>query len=220
MSATDANTSGATRPLPRGRYAAPREIVMADQRWRLLDAMAQVVANKGFAKTSVADVVAIAGVSRKTFYEQFNDSRACLIAAYDIAADVLLARIEESISSDSKTIEEQIVVGTTSYLQTLAEHPHFARTFLIEAIAAGNDLLIRRNAVHERFAAMLETSHKRLDPDTANKTPQIIYRACVAAINELVTASLANGPEIDIEKLSQPTIAIQLAWLAKLGGQS
>ncbi|HEY3021063.1 MAG TPA: TetR family transcriptional regulator, partial [Solirubrobacteraceae bacterium] len=48
-----------------------RKAVWANQRARMLDAMARAVAAKGYARVSVADVVQLAGVSRRTFYEQF-----------------------------------------------------------------------------------------------------------------------------------------------------
>ena len=69
------------RTLPRGRHAATREIVWTSQRERLLEAMAGVVADKGYARVAVADVIDHAGVSRKTFYEHFANKEACFLAA-------------------------------------------------------------------------------------------------------------------------------------------
>src|SRR6266498_996015 len=57
--------------LPSGRHGLTRETIVASQRGRLLDAMAAAVAEKGYAETTVSDVVDRAGVSRRTFYEQF-----------------------------------------------------------------------------------------------------------------------------------------------------
>ncbi|NBS97405.1 MAG: TetR family transcriptional regulator, partial [Betaproteobacteria bacterium] len=51
-----------------------------DHRHRLLDAMAQSVALNGFANTTITDVVTLARVSRRTFYEHFGTREACLIA--------------------------------------------------------------------------------------------------------------------------------------------
>src|SRR5207249_11332900 len=55
------------RVLPRGPHGLAREVVQASQRARMLDAMAEAVAEKGYGAVSVADVIARAGVSRKTF---------------------------------------------------------------------------------------------------------------------------------------------------------
>jgi Bacterial regulatory proteins, tetR family len=69
--------------LPSGRHTLPRERVVRSQRDRLLDAMAEICASDGYGAATVAAIVARAGVSRKTFSEQFTDREACLLAAYD-----------------------------------------------------------------------------------------------------------------------------------------
>ncbi|HWI74932.1 MAG TPA: TetR/AcrR family transcriptional regulator, partial [Baekduia sp.] len=57
--------------LPKGRHGLSRAFIASNQRERLLDAIANVVADKGYAATRVADITDYAGVSRKTFYELF-----------------------------------------------------------------------------------------------------------------------------------------------------
>ena len=58
-----------------------------DHRHRLLDAMADAVAHKGYADTTIADLAAGARVSRRTFYEHFSSKEECLIALYEAARD-------------------------------------------------------------------------------------------------------------------------------------
>ena len=65
-------TAAATGRLPRGRHSLSREEVARSQRDRLVRAMADVMAEKGYARTSVADIVRGAGVSRESFYERFG----------------------------------------------------------------------------------------------------------------------------------------------------
>src|SRR6476659_5078578 len=87
------------RPLPRGPHSLSRDEVVASQRGRMIEAMAETVAEKGYAATTVADVVARAGVSRKTFYEHFADREECFLAAYDAAVDALFARVAERVAT-------------------------------------------------------------------------------------------------------------------------
>src|SRR3954454_19574670 len=67
------------------------------QRARLLDAVARVVAQKGYAASTVADIVRAAGVSRSTFYEQFDGKEACFLEAYRHGVDVLVDRVRAAV---------------------------------------------------------------------------------------------------------------------------
>src|SRR5438270_860325 len=84
--------------LPRGRHAAPRAVVRETQRARMLEAMVQAVAEKGYAHVAVADVIERAGVSRKTYYEQFANKEGCFLAAYDAGVDALLHAIDDGMA--------------------------------------------------------------------------------------------------------------------------
>src|SRR4051812_24329832 len=112
-----------SRSLPRGPHRLARDEVVASQRGRMLDAIAETVALRGYGATTVADVVERAGVSRKTFYEHFRDKEECFLVAYDTGVEVLMATMRAG---------EPI----RAYLETLAAEPAFARTFLIEIGAA------------------------------------------------------------------------------------
>src|ERR1700733_8540640 len=64
----------------RGRRPIPREQALEIQRVRILDAMAQVVAERGYQRTSITSVVANARISRVAFYEVFDDIEGCFLA--------------------------------------------------------------------------------------------------------------------------------------------
>ena len=61
-------------------------IVTPGHRQRLLESMARAVAANGYARTSSADVVREAGVSRRTFYERFAAKSECLVAVFEAAS--------------------------------------------------------------------------------------------------------------------------------------
>ena len=89
--AEEHGVSGAAQTLPRGRHRLPREAVVQSQRERLLRAMAEVMADKGYARTSVADVLRVAHVSRETFYEQFASKEDCFMSAFETVMGRLAA---------------------------------------------------------------------------------------------------------------------------------
>ena len=143
------------RVLPRGRHAATREIVWASQRERMLEAMADATAERGYARVAVADVIERAGVSRRTFYEHFANKEACFLDAYDAGVNRVLGVIEAEARAAAPDWLAGAAAGSRCYLEMLAANPAFARTFLVEVLAAGPEALERRSRVHERFAALL-----------------------------------------------------------------
>jgi AcrR family transcriptional regulator len=215
----------ALRVLPRGRHAAPREVVAESQRERLLVAMADAVAAKGYANVAVADVIERAGVSRRSFYEHFSNKEEAFLAAYDAGVAGLLdaiAEAEEAARGDGDGPGGLLAAahaGTEVYLQLLADNPAFARTFLVEVLGAGPDALARRDAVHERFAQRLAEAHAAIAAAAGGlTTPQpFIFRAAVGAIHELVTQRLlADGPEA-LPDLLGPILEVELRLLGAPG---
>jgi AcrR family transcriptional regulator len=216
-------TTDVLRVLPRGRHAAPREVVAESQRERMLVAMAEACAAKGFANVAVADVIERARVSRRSFYEHFSNKEECFLAAYDAGVAGLLDEIgaaEEAVrSAPGAGLLAVAHAGTETYLHLLADNPAFARTFLIEVLGAGPEALARRDAVHERFAERLSVAHAairaNLDPAThAMPAPApFVFRAAVGAIHELVTQKLlSDGPE-RLPELLDAILEVELRML-------
>src|SRR4051794_27068145 len=115
-----------TQLLPQPTDA--RAAVAASQRDRLLRAMADAAAEKGYANTVVADVVARAGVSRKTFYEQFPGGKAeCFLASYDAGISGLIDLLGEHVGG-TRPVREEIDTMLGAYLGALAAEPAWAKT--------------------------------------------------------------------------------------------
>src|SRR4051812_12390409 len=79
----------ATPGLPRGPHSLTREQVADSQRGRLMAAVTELLAERGYAGLKVADIARVAGVSLATFYEHFADKTECMYAAYELFAEVL-----------------------------------------------------------------------------------------------------------------------------------
>ena len=210
------NVGSQTQPLrilPRGRHAAPREIVAESQRDRLLVALAEAVAAKGYAGASVADVIARAGVSRRTFYEHFANKEECFLAAYDAGVGGMLEAIAEAEEEAApRGMLARARAGTETYLQLLADNPAFARTFLVEVLAAGPAALGRRDAVHERFAERFAEGYRAVaerDGDLPD-LPPYIGRAAVGAFHELVIDRLLKDGAAALPELLGPLLEIEM----------
>ncbi|MFD0855920.1 TetR/AcrR family transcriptional regulator, partial [Actinomadura adrarensis] len=135
------------RRLPRGRHALAREEVQRIQRGRLCAAMAEVMAEKGYVGTSVADVLKQAGVSRQSFYELFDSKLDCFMATFECAGEIMLERLTGAVDKAAPTTSDPMALlerAIAAYLQALSDELPYARLFLVEVCAAGPEAIRRR----------------------------------------------------------------------------
>ncbi|WP_187368851.1 TetR/AcrR family transcriptional regulator [Baekduia soli] len=202
--------------LPRGRHAASREVVAESQRRRMLVALAEVVAEKGYGATSVADVIEGARVSRRTFYEHFANKEECFLAAYDAGVQSLLHAIAASPGPTADDPERARRAAAGTYLGLLADNPAFARAFLVEVLAAGPRALQRRAAVRERFAGFLAERHLATALRTGEPQPPAhVFRAAVGAIDELVTDRLLTQGAASLPGLLDAVVDVERRLLSR-----
>jgi AcrR family transcriptional regulator len=202
------------RALPRGRHAAAREVVLASQRGRLLEAMAQCVAEQGYDATTVAHVIARAGVSRKTFYEHFPDKRACFLAAWEVGTDILLEQVLAA-GAEADGWRARLRAGADAFLEILAAEPAFARSFMIEVLSVGDEALARRAEINERFADALDETHRQALAEGADlgPVPRWAFRAAAGAAWELTVEHLRTRGVDGLTELAPQIEGVQLAIL-------
>jgi AcrR family transcriptional regulator len=141
------------RGLPRGRSSlAPLEVGAA-HRDRLTHAVIGVVARRGYAATTVADIVAAARVSRAAFYAQFGSKEECFLDACFQGLG-LMARAVGDAQSDAPPDPPEAVLRATieGFLRFCVEEEAFARCFLLEMPLAGDEALRRYLAVIDMLA--------------------------------------------------------------------
>ena len=123
------------RMLPPGP-GTPREEVVRNQRERLFGAMVACVAEKGYEATTVADLLALSGVSRSAFYERFRDKEDCFLATFDAAAEKALAMFEAELGHDGPPVDHR-EGALTQLFGMVARQTATARLCLIDAYGAG-----------------------------------------------------------------------------------
>jgi AcrR family transcriptional regulator len=170
-----------------------------EHRSRLLRGMAQSVAEKGYADTTIADVVREAGVSRRTFYEHFGDKAGCFIALYEAASRNALQVLRESIDPAHRW-EEQVERAIGAYLQCMAGNPLLMRTLFIEILGLGPEGLVARRRVHSEIAQFVLGVVNGGQGSRARKAPLSpgMAMALVGGINELILQSIEQerGPQL------------------------
>jgi AcrR family transcriptional regulator len=204
------------RRLPRGTHGLDRSLVAASQRTRLLEAVGRAVADRGYAAATIDDIVGDAGVSKKTFYEHFNDKLDCFLAAYEAASDELLEHMtaaqEDAVpretGSDPVSREwlARTRAGVHAYLRWLAAEPALARVFLIEIAAAGPAALELRERMRDRYADRMR------ELQAADSVPDEIFHAVVAGADDLVVRRLREGG--DLLELEPALVYLQVSLLS------
>jgi AcrR family transcriptional regulator len=159
--------------LPRGRHG--------------LLAVAEAVAEQGFVTTTVADIIARARLSRRTFYEHFADKEECFLAAYDTVVEQLLGAVGQAYEqADGWT--QKVHDGLETFLAYLAAEPAFARMCIVEVVAAGPEARSRRDAAMRVFVDFLEPG--RAEAPRGIAVPPLAAEVVVGGIYEIIYSRL------------------------------
>jgi AcrR family transcriptional regulator len=161
--------------LPPGSHGIPADVVARNQRERLIAAMVEVCAGRGYASASVAAIVKEAGVSSVTFYEQFADKRECMLAAHRQLLGRLLEEMDEA-DAPLRTMLSLFAVDSPS-----------ARLLTVEILAAGTEGV-------KRHDAMVEAIGERLG------VAWVPTAGVLALVGKLAMAAEADRlPELEVE---------------------
>jgi AcrR family transcriptional regulator len=178
---------------------------MPDHRRRLLDAMAEVVATKGYAAVTIADLAALARVSKRSFYEHFSDKQACFIALYEMASEQTFLVLAGAIDA-SRDWHEQVEDALTAYLDALARNPPLLSTLFIDIMALGPPGLAARRRTTQRFADFVG---QVAGPGLA--AHQAV--AIVGGVHEWVLQAVEDGQVAQLGQLAQPAARLVRAVL-------
>jgi len=143
------------RPLPRGPHALPAAEVARNQRERIFAALLEVIREHGYQGTSVARVVAIAGVSSRDFYKQFSGKRECLALLHEAAQERLFAVLSAPCRPGVK-LASAVRSSLGAGLDLLAAEPALAHLLVLGAPAAGGEIAGRHHQWLGRYADLLD----------------------------------------------------------------
>ncbi|MGH2911901.1 MAG: TetR/AcrR family transcriptional regulator [Solirubrobacteraceae bacterium] len=161
-----------------------------DPRSRMTEAMLACIGEQGYGTTVVADVIAKAVASRKTFYEHFEDKHSCFLAMSDGVLGEWVARIESATeSAEGKTEVLEALVG--ELFELARESPPALRVLAVELTAAGPSGMIRRERALQEIARPLEKVLGEDSPDYALQA-----RAIVGAIVRILYARARRGARV------------------------
>lgn len=200
------------RGLPRGPQALPPEEVAADQRERLYEATIKAVNERGFVATTISDLVAGAGVSRRSFYEHFENKEECLLATYDALIERLTARMASAYDPKDEWID-QIEAIVSALFEASSDRPDAARLVCVEMGAAGPVGIERWARDAERLTAFITGVFEQAPGEGA--VPQPVARAIVGALRTILYSRVrrersSRSLKAELQKLTPDIVA----WIA------
>jgi AcrR family transcriptional regulator len=175
-----------------------RSAVEEIQRKQILDAVVEVVAERGFAGTSVGLVVARARVSRRTFERLFDGLEDCLTAVLDLGyqrtSELILAGF-----SGQETWQDGVRIALASLLEFFDSEPLLTRVWLVESQAAG---AWAREHRERNVMALRELVLSSWPIATQLSSPSLAAEGVIASVVGIVHGHIVTGkPEPLIELL-------------------
>lgn len=185
-------------PLPAGRHGYSREQVAHHQRERLIAGLAEAVAEKGYATTTLTDIVKHAKVSRRVFYANFESKEQCFLAAFE----VVLSHLRELVAEAVDGVEgwpQRAIAATRTTLAFLSSEPDLARLCLVESRGAGPAVTARFNEAVGEMAPLLRRG--RAERPEAARLPDSTEDSTIGSLVSLAHRKVAAGEAEQLEEL-------------------
>jgi len=187
--------------LPHGPHRLERGEVLSHQRARIQGAMVEAIAQSGYEATSVKHVTALAGVSRRAFYEQFANKQDCFLATFDLIAGRGLRRVRRAYLAADGCLEVRLRAASAELARATAADPKSAALVAVAALSAGRAGIARQrsaSAVCEQLLARSFTESAGSAPP-----PAPLLRAIAGALQGTLRASLCAAAGPSAEELTE-----------------
>jgi AcrR family transcriptional regulator len=172
---------------------------MRHQRLRLEGAMIAAVDRHGFAETTVGELVALAGVSKSTFYDHFESKQECFLATFASIVTGASRRVTLAYREQSG-VEASLTAAFRQFAEIVTEETAASALVVVESLSLGSEALDQREMAFVPFERMIHQSFAHEPPD--RRPSDLAVRVMVAGIWTLVYRCIRDGaPEQLIEYL-------------------
>ena len=183
----------------------PREVTEQHQRDRLIAGIATAIAEHGYRKVTVKHVIAAAGVSRTTFYKNFENTDEAVSTAHEVIFERFLGLTFRACNMASEwPLKVKAVIEAV--LDYAATEPAQVGLLTLDALSANVELAQQVLASTDHLAALL--SRGRALSDEAATLPELTEKSVIGAVTAIVSSRIASG---EAERL--PQLAPQLVEL-------
>jgi len=171
----------------------------------MIAAMIDVVSERTRADSTVAHVVARSGVSRRTFYEVFEDFEDCFVAALDQSIE----RAGEYVLLDydpSARWRARLRTGLVGLLELLTDEPAMGRLCIVETLGAGPRIHERRQSIVDRLTAIVDEG--RAESKVSKALPPLTAEGVVGGVLSVLHARLIGGRGASLLDLTGPLMGM------------
>ncbi len=170
-----------------------------DQRRRILRAIGELVAKRGYADVTVELIVKRARVSFKTFYKHYSGKEECFQDLFDSTVAGTERAIRERLDEAEAGWPEQVVLALRLWIERIVAEPLIARAVIVEAPTAGPAMLEPYGRASRAFAPLFGRG-RELNPRGAELPPTVedTLSGSVfwSAYQRLIVGEAARLPEL------------------------
>jgi AcrR family transcriptional regulator len=178
---------------------------------RILRGFTEVVAEKGYAAATIADVAARARISQNTFYKYFRDKADALEAALDSSGAQMVAATLPAVRREPQW-PGALRVALEALCGFMAAEPVFARLREVEVYAVGPEAVAQRDRARGEVVRMLASV-----ADGAEDFRPLAVEATLGAFQSLLYGRIAEGRLRGLAEV--PPIVTYLALAPQLGAE-
>jgi AcrR family transcriptional regulator len=183
--------------------------VARHQKARLEGAMVEAVARHGFAGTTLRELVALAGVSKTTFYAHFESKQDCFLATFD----EIVAEVSERVGHAYREQEDfraRLVAALAAFMDLAVEEPGAARLATVESLTLGAAGVAHRERGSQAFELIIAQSFEH--SPSPREVPAMTVRAVVAGIRGVVYRRLRAGHQEELPGLVEELVDWALSY--------
>lgn len=170
---------------------------MRNQSERLYAAMVAVVSEKGYEATTVADLVALAGVSRSDFYKHFAGKKACFVAMVETLVEPMVETINRAkAGADESRVRDMF----ETFIGMAVEQAATARVCIVELHAAGEEAERAIDRLFEAFEQLVREADQRIAG--RQEMPPKIVSALVGGLRKVIHTRLYRGQESELARVA------------------
>jgi AcrR family transcriptional regulator len=176
--------------LPPGRHGLDRDFVTRNQRDRLTAGIIAVVAERGYQDSTVTQICAAAGVSRRTFYSYFSSKEECYGYAFDLIGDFIVQAMR-SAGNEGEPWPHLVQARLAALIEIFAANPDLVQFTVVVPLRAGESISGRHRLALERILAAL-TEGK--DEAEQVREPSVgVQHALVGGVMSLIARRVESG---------------------------